>query len=347
MRVLIIRNDKLGDFMLSYPAFGLLKINIPSCEVHALVPEYTYEMAKACTWIDNIIIDPGPSAPLHDQLKLLRLLKHNQYDALITLYSTTRIALLGLLANIKIRLAPATKLAQFLYTIRIKQRRSRSEKPEYRYNMELVKYYLSSLGINKIMEPKPPFLQLNPTKINDLRTTFCKEHGLSPKSTLIFIHPGSGGSAVNLSTAQYASLASKLSYQKNISIVITAGPDELNKATALAERLSEYGVSIYHSVNGLFNFAQHIAICDLFISGSTGPLHIAGAIDKPTVAFYPRRRSATALRWQTLNKPSNRLVFTPPVTSGESNMSNIDIDDVVEKIKKAYLTSPSRDQTIE
>lgn len=325
--------------MLSYPACALLKINNPNCEVHALVPQYTCELAQACSWIDNIIIDPGPSAPLREQLKLLRMIKRNQYDAMITLYSTMRVALVGRLANIKTRLAPDTKLAQFLYPIRIKQRRSRSEKPEFQYNMDLVRYYLSALGITDIKEPAPPFLGFNPITIKNLRTTFCEEHGLSLNSKIIFIHPGSGGSAANLSPTQYYSLASKLLSTNNISLVITAGPNELDSATSLANSLGNYPVSIYHSTKGLLNFAQHIAICDLFISGSTGPLHIAGALDRPTVAFYPRRRSATPLRWQTLNSPARRLAFTPPETSEESDMSKIDIDSAIEQIHKTFLAN--------
>jgi ADP-heptose:LPS heptosyltransferase len=338
-RVLIVRNDKLGDFMLSYPAYALLKLNNPDCEVHVLVPHYTYEMAKTCPWIDNILIDPGPSAPLREQLQLLRLLKLAQYDAMITLFSTTRVAVFGLLARIKWRLAPATKAAQYLYPNRIKQRRSRSEKPEYQYNMDLVRYYLSKQGLSNIKEPTPPFLQFDPLTIQQLRNTFCHEHGLPENHLLIFIHPGSGGSAVNLSNAQYHLLASKLALTNNISLVITAGPNEDEKATALANSLNEFSVSVYHSTKGLLNFARHIALCDIFVSGSTGPLHIAGALDRPTVAFYPRRRSATPLRWQTLNSPERRLAFTPPDTSEESDMSKIDIDSAVDLIRKTFLAN--------
>jgi len=336
-RVLLVRNDKLGDFMLSYPAYALLKLNNPDCEVHALVPQYTYELAQACPWIDNVVIDPGPSASLYKQLDLIRQLKRNRYDAMITLFSTTRVALFGLLASIRWRLAPATKLAQFFYPYRVKQRRSRSEKPEYQYNMDLVRYYLSTLGTASIKEPIPPYLQFDSEAINSLRNDFCAKHSISTSSSIIFIHPGSGGSAVNLNNTQYKLLASKLASINNISVVITAGPNEVEYATALANSLDNFSVSVYHSTKGLLNFAQHIALCDLFISGSTGPLHIAGALDRPTVAFYPRRRSATPLRWQTLNNPERRLAFTPPDTSEESDMSNIDIDSAVLQIRKTFF----------
>ena len=54
---------------------------------------------------------------------------------------------------------------------------------------------------------------------------------------------------------------------------------------------------------------KNISVCDVFISGSTGPLHIAGALNKKTVGFYPSKISSTSLRWQTINDFSKRLDF--------------------------------------
>jgi len=65
-------------------------------------------------------------------------------------------------------------------------------------------------------------------------------------------------------------------------------------------------------------------MCDVFISGSTGPLHIAGALNCCTAAFYPRRKSSTALRWQTVNDQYRRLAFMPPPESDENDMQAID-----------------------
>jgi ADP-heptose:LPS heptosyltransferase len=88
----------------------------------------------------------------------------------------------------------------------------------------------------------------------------------------------------------------------------------------------------------LRDFARHIQFADLFISGSTGPLHIAGALDCPTAAFYPTRRSATSLRWQTLNSEGRRLAFSPPPGEAESEMQQTDLTAAAEAISKAFLT---------
>ena len=46
------------------------------------------------------------------------------------------------------------------------------------------------------------------------------------------------------------------------------------------------------------------------MAGSTGPLHIAGALNKKTVAFYPKKKSSTSLRWETINDFKKRLSFS-------------------------------------
>ena len=94
----------------------------------------------------------------------------------------------------------------------------------------------------------------------------------------------------------------------------------------------------YASHSGLGAFARHIQFADLFISGSTGPLHIAGALNRPTAAFYPTRRSATALRWQTLNSEERRLAFSPPPGKAESEMQQTDLAAAAEAISRAFLS---------
>ena len=54
-RILVVRNDKIGDFMLAWPSFAMLKRSM-ECHVTALVPAYTAPLARLCPWIDEIIL---------------------------------------------------------------------------------------------------------------------------------------------------------------------------------------------------------------------------------------------------------------------------------------------------
>ncbi|GAB4291832.1 MAG: glycosyltransferase family 9 protein [Thiohalomonadaceae bacterium] len=335
MKLLVARTDKLGDFMLIWPALALLKASLPQAEVHLLAREYTRPMAELCPWTDKVILLPENTGYLRWRALVQHLRSHN-YDAIITLFSTTTIATAALAAGISYRLAPATKLAQVFYNRRLTQRRSRSEKPEWEYNVDMVRRFLADQAVVEAPLPAPPYLHFPVDEIAALRRQFCTDHGIGTDSRLVLIHPGSGGSASNLSVEQYATLATALHSQKPLHFVIGCGPGEEFKAEALAALLGELPHTILRA-GGLADYARHIACADLFISGSTGPLHIAGALDVPTAAFYPRRRSATPLRWQTLNSPERRLAFTPPEEAGETDMSSIDVVAAAQAISDQFL----------
>lgn len=336
-KILVVRNDKLGDFMLAWPALATLKQSLPQCEVHALVNPYTADMAKLCPNIDHVVLDPGAEAKLSQQIAFSKQLQQQNYDAAISLFSTTRIGWILRLAGIPYRLAPATKFAQIFYHSRLKQRRSRSEKPEYVYNQDLSIRYLQDTGIREIKQPQPPFLTFEHEIIKSTREAFCRDHSITSDKLLVFIHPGSGGSANNLSLDQYTELGRTLESSHGHHLVISAGPAEIDQAKRIAEKLNETPHTVYHSTEGLQRFAHHIACADLFISGSTGPLHIAGALNCKTAAFYPRRRSATALRWQTTNSEDKRMAFSPPNDAEVEDMSSIDVLKVAAEISHKYL----------
>lgn len=331
-KLLVVRNDKIGDFMLAWPSFALLKASLPNCEISALVPSYTAPLAELCPWIDKVIIDCGADGDAGAQAALLNEVKQQHFDGYLCLFSTMRNAWLGARAGIKLRCAPATKLAQFLYNHRVKQRRSQSRKPEFEYNLELTRAFLTKLQVNPI-EPTAPYLQFSAEQIAKRKQAEFAE--LDDKS-LAMVHIGSGGSANNLSIEQYFSLIDCLAKLKpELHFVITAGPGELIAAQELVNQLDTAEVSsqLYYSEEGLKTFCEVLACADVFIAGSTGPLHIAGALDVPTVGFFPSRRSATPLRWQPLNSQGRHISFSPPAGElTQEDMSLINVSDSAVKI---------------
>ncbi|MFG6176295.1 glycosyltransferase family 9 protein [Halomonas sp. THAF12] len=346
-RLLAVRNDKLGDFMLAWPALAALKAATPRPHVSVLVPDYTAPMAHACPWVDEVIIDPGEDAGREGQRELVARLKADRFDALLTLFSTPRIGWLGWRAGIPLRLAPATKWAQLFYNRRITQRRSRSEKPEYVYNLELAEALLEALGITIPPRPVPPYWPQGADERTRQREAVAEATGLADGRPWLFLHPGSGGSAVNLAPEAYARLAVDVDGRLRArgtspAWVITAGPGETDNADALCDTLVNAGLEARRlpPSPGLEAFARSLAAADLFIAGSTGPLHIAASLNRPTAGFYPSRRSATPLRWQTCNAEDRRLAFCPPDGAHEADMAAIDLASAAAAIAERLPTSP-------
>lgn len=331
-KILIVRNDKLGDFTLALPSFALLKASLPNTKLTALVPAYTRDIAELCPAIDQILLDPGGKANRRQQLALLHTIRQQRFDAVLTLYSTTRIGWLTWHSGIPHRFAPATKFAQLFYNHRLKQRRSLSQKPEYQYNLDLAGFLLKQFSVPSVATPLPPYLQLDPDRVANQRQAFYRQHKLDDQTLAVFLHPGHGGSANNLDTQQYAKLANLISCKRPLAFIISAGPGETERAQTVLRQITQHKAYLYESTEGLSRFVAHIAFADLFISGSTGPLHVAGALNRPTCGFYTNRRSATSLRWQTLSDSDRRLEFSPPDDADAEDMSLVDLNTAASKI---------------
>ena len=331
MNVLVIRNDKLGDFMLAWPAFAMLKASDPSLKLTALVPSYTAELARACPYLDDIIID----APKNDKMAFQRVvneIKAQQFDAMISFFSNTHNAKLAWKCRIPYRLAPATKWVQFFYNHRLTQRRSQSAKPEFEYNLDLARAFLRDHKI-PVVEPRTPYLSFEQSAVEIQRKFLCDQLQIDTSKKWIFLHSGSGGSANNLSLTQYAQLIQGLLCHLDVYVILTAGPTESEKVHELAELVQDLRVVIYDKNKGLVDFAHSLACADLFIAGSTGPLHLSGALNVPTIGFYPSRRSATPLRWQPINDAHKHLAFCPPNDkASQTDLTQIKIEEKLEEI---------------
>ena len=331
MNVLVIRNDKLGDFMLAWPAFAMLKASDPSLKLTALVPPYTAELARACPYLDDVIID----ATKNDKMAFQRVvseIKARQFDAMISFFSNTHNAKLAWKCRIPYRLAPATKWVQFFYNHRLTQRRSQSAKPEFEYNLDLARAFLRDHKI-PVVEPRTPYLSFDQSAVEIQRKFLCDQLQIDTSKKWIFLHSGSGGSANNLSLTQYAQLIRGVLHHFDAYVILTAGPTESEKAHELAGLVQDSRVVIYDKNKGLVDFALSLACADVFIAGSTGPLHLSGALNVPTIGFYPSRRSATPLRWQPINDAHKHLAFCPPNDkASQTDLTQIKIEEKLEEI---------------
>ncbi len=334
--ILICRTDKLGDFVLSLPSFELLKRTLPDTKIIALTQEYTKPIAELCGYIDEVITIPRSDSAITTIKNTIRILKPIHIDVSISLFTTATLAIGLLFSKISFRVSPATKIDQLFYTHRLRQRRSQSLKPEYEYNLDLIKYYLTQNNINFNDIRNTPLIKFQNKTVLNTKKLFCTKNNIQKLNKLIFVHVGSGGSANNLPPHKYADLINLLASNLQATFVLCEGPEDASNVTQTIALLKTNNFIRYISNQGLLEFTKHIAIADFFISGSTGPLHIAGALDIATAGFYPNRRSATATRWKTLNSNNNLMAFSPAIDDLD-DMSKINIEQVCSKIQAALL----------
>jgi len=125
---------------------------------------------------------------------------------------------------------------------------------------------------------------------------------ISPQSSTqktVGINPGASyGSAKRWYPEKFAKVASELSDQYDI--VIFGGLGEVDIALDIEKSLLNKGVKNYKNLAGKTTIPElinHISNLDLFITGDSGPMHVAAAFQVPTVAIFGPTKDDETSQW--------------------------------------------------
>jgi heptosyltransferase-2 len=122
---------------------------------------------------------------------------------------------------------------------------------------------------------------------------------IKSKRKVLGINPGASyGSAKRWYPKEFAKVASELSNRYDI--IIFGGSGEKNIAADIENSLVELGVKNYQNLAGkttIKDLISRISNLDLFITGDSGPMHIAAAFQVPTVAIFGPTKDNETSQW--------------------------------------------------
>ena len=276
-KILLVRPDRLGDLILSLPVAEALKKEIPGVQVHYLASRYSSEISPMADYIDGWLIDEGADSGRMPVLKLKDKIKSEGFDCVIELKPSWRTAFAGFLAGTGIRIGTFRRVYSLFYNNRINIPRKSSG--FHQTDLELK--HLQPLGIES--SGLNPHLTVTP-KGKSEAIALLRLEGKS----YIVIHPGSGGSSLNWPREKYLSLADMITSRTDYKVVITNHDNNIGE---FKNCLNLGGKTDLETLGGVLHGAR------LFISGSTGPLHLADALGTTCVSLYPNRADIGPVRW--------------------------------------------------
>jgi lipopolysaccharide heptosyltransferase II len=324
LRILVARPDRLGDVVLSTPVFAALRRHYPRARISALVREGVAPVIRGLSSVDEVLIfDPeGRHSGLRGLFRLARELRERHFRIGVVLQSHWKIALALFLARIAYRVGPLSKLHSFLFYNRgVRQRRSLVEMHEADYNLQL----LRRLGVrvsSRSLKTDIAVSQEARLWAEQWAREQALQQGLGVGQTeprpWVGVHPGMAGSALNWPESHYIALIQGLS-SEGYPVLVTGGPTEAELLARIRAAVSGpvvfYGGREAGSVDRL---AALIERCAVFVAPSTGPLHLAVALGKPVISFYPPIRVQSVVRWGPyVEEDERRGVLVPDVFCGE------------------------------
>lgn len=289
--ILVIRNDRIGDVILSTPVLTALKQKFPHASVTMMLRPYTADVVSGHPDVDDLLLfdEKKEIRSFRDLWKWSTRLEKMKFDAVLVLHPTFYLALVIFMARIPIRIGTGYRFYSLLFNERIYHHRKTAQRHELEYNLELAEKIGASLT-------KVEFKFHISEDVDKKVDAYLQKLGITASEKFIVIHPGSGGSAMDWPLKKFAELNDRIIGELGFKIIMTGGPGEERIVSEVIEHTKFKSIKSIDQLT-LKELGALLKKASLFIGNSSGPLHLAVAVGTPVVAFYPPITPCLPSRW--------------------------------------------------
>ncbi len=285
-RILLVRVDLLGDTVLTTPAIAALRRGYPKAQIDMLVQQSTasvlageHEVAHIITYNPQIW---GQKGGWRTALRLFRRLRKTHYDIAISVSGDIG-SILTRLSGAKRTVGYAGEAYPHMLTDPVPGRRYEVAQHETRYVLALAE---AAGGILQAEDARPQLHAL-PRERQEMATMLGLARAkLGRHGPIIAMHAGArNGQAKRWPIRHFAALADHLAEDMDALVVVTGAPNE----APLAHDIALYARYPLLNVSGQTSLPQLVALLaesDVLVTGDSGPMHIACAVETPVVVMH-------------------------------------------------------------
>jgi ADP-heptose:LPS heptosyltransferase len=312
-RVLVVQTQRMGDVLCATPVLAALRRGLPAVHITALVHHPFHVVLQNSADVDAVLTydRKGDDRSLSRRFRLIGTLREGGYDWALVIHAASSVAFALWQSGIPWR----TCIWRYgdrtrphwhrFYHQHVRQDREPGEKHEIEYNKDA----LRELGFH----PEPDLSYRVCLTAEEQREAdgLLAAQGREAGRPLAVLHPGHGGGRQEWSPEAYAAVGNGLA-RRGFQVAITGSPSERHRAEQLARSMREPAVQLAGEAS-LRLLMGILARTSLFVSVSTGPMHLAGAMRVPTVTLFgPTDMRPHAVRWCAHGAPQ-RGVLSPVV----------------------------------
>ncbi len=289
-RILIVRQDRIGDVIVSTPMPREVKKKWPDAFVAVLVKNYTKDIFINNPYVDEIItIEDLEWKGIKEFFRSVKKIRRYKFTHAFMLLPTQKINYLLFFSGIRYRIGVGKKFFQFITFVKSVDRHKYNPlRHEADYSMDQAR----KIGI----KTKDISTEIHLSDAEKDNVEKIKLRWSAGSKHVIGLNISSGNSAPNLIGSDYLNLINKLMKNKNYKIVITDNdiPPKLKNLEGV-----EYPNISSSLRNSIINFAS----LDCLISSSTGPMHTAAALGVKTISMFCNLTACSPKLWGPLGNP--------------------------------------------
>jgi len=289
IRILIIKYSALGDVVLAIPSIREIRKNFPSAHITVLTGKSAREIIARLPYVNDVIVLDKMLYP--NKFKLLkemgRILRENTFDLVIDLQNNRTSHLLSYLSLSPRRIGYDNGKFSFLLNYRMKDTEEKISPIEHQFRL------LNNFGIK--CEDRSLELVIG-KEDEEFIEEILKQNWVSPAQILVGMNVGSSSRwfSKRWPLERFAYLAEELSL-KGIRVILTGTEEDREEVKRNQILLRSRPINLCGKTT-LSQLAALIKRCAVYITADSCPLHLAMAVDTPTIALFgptdPRRHIA-------------------------------------------------------
>lgn len=330
----------IGDAIMSTPALTLLRHAFKDSHITLMARPWVAPIYENNPDIDELWVEDD-AASFKEFRRVAKRIRDAEFDLGIALPNSLRSALLMWLGQIKHRIGYARGNRSLLLTRSVKVDKELLEKHEVRYYLNLVEWLADEpAGASELV--------LNPGAAEQARARArLRELQIPEGKLLIAVAPGAINSEAKMWLPErFAELSDRLKLEAKAEVFLVGSEREASILNDVEERCEEK----VHNLAGALGLAEAIAFMNEmhgFIGNDSGGMHIAAALDVPTVAIFGPTNHKTTSPFSPVAKIVRHPVDCAPCMLRECPiehpcMTGISVNDVLRKF--AELADPVRER---
>ena len=281
-KILVIRLDRIGDMVITTPIFRALKEKWPDAQITVLTNPVNKNIVINNPFIDYILVydRENKHKSLNSRLIFFRSIRERKFDLVIDPYLDYELktSFITRFVGNRFRLGFEFAGREIFYNIRYNPNIfpvSTEKRHMIDYDLDLLTY----IGI-KTQKRQPEIFLSTDEKENAYK--LLEEAGTNPESKIIGIHPGGHYESQRWPIKRFAAISDYLITNYDVKVILFAGQAEKQ----LLSEFKGYAVKtpIFLENLSLREFMSTLSHCSLLLCNNSGPLHIATALNIPTVS---------------------------------------------------------------
>lgn len=280
-RILVRGTNWIGDSIMALPALSAIRKTYPEAIISVLVKPWVADIYRLCPYVDNVILYERPG--IHDGmggiLRLVRGIKAKNFQLAVCLQNAIEAAIITWLAGIPLRAGYDSDGRGFLLTHAVRRTGAIKKVHQADYYLAMVR----ALGCAD--SESGPYLRIS-AEDDGSAERLLHNYDIEAGSLLIGLAPcATYGPAKKWFPERFAALADRLKEEFQAQIILF-GSDADRETTRAVQQAAGHPLIDLAGITNLRTAIALIARCGLFVSNDSGLMHVAGALNVPTIAIF-------------------------------------------------------------